>query len=687
MIRLFTICLIVASLFTFCTSEKSKSQYIDVLRSNPEEGQRTIQTAVRLNPSEQIRYTLNLPDSGAYFIWVNAQSEGAQDALLDIALVGSEINTGTQIGPFNQDASWTNRRKFDTRALIYVNKPGENTIVLKNHTAAVQVNHLVLTTSAVHFADASGFQPIELGTKPDQNEFDIVVYGATPGGIMAAMQASRLGKSVIILEKSGHVGGHMINGVCTDEGMHVHDAARASLGEEFFSRIQNAHNHPQYVKYDKHHQTWEPHAAERLFVQMLNEENVAVRLDQRISEVHKNGTSINAVTLQSGSLVSGKVFIDASYEGDMMAKSGVTWVYGRESRDKYGESLAGIRYDGFELELKGTVFDDDGNLLFPLQGWVHDYEEGAADESVQTHSIEAITTHVPGNMRMFPKPATYDPANYQLFLRHINNFAVNYAKNGKKPYLNKRDLVWLGKVPNGKYIMNDRQRAIGPNGMSTGSKSLYFDYPKADYDEQQRIYRDEIEYFMGLMYFLQNDPEVPSEVRADFREMGLCYDEYVDNNNLPYAMYVRENKRVVGSHIFTQHDVEENITKEDAIALGSHKMDSHTVRHLAKDSTTYVDEGRYFTKQLKSPYQISLRTVTPKREECDNLLMSYCLSASHVAHSTLRTIVSNLAIGQSTGIIAAMAVEKQEPVQGLDIKELQENLVKNGVNLDLPPVE
>jgi hypothetical protein len=367
-----------------------------------------------------------------------------------------------------------------------------------------------------------------------------------------------------------------------------------------------------------------------------------------------------------------------------MVRSGVSWTYGREAKNKFDEPLAGIRFDEFVLEVEDGVLDENGELLYPLQGWVSDFQEGDSSYAVQTHSIEAIVTNVPENKRPFPKPDNYDQQRYELYLRHIFKFSENYALNGKKPYLNIRDFVWLGKVPNGKRIMNDRQRSRGPNGLSTGSKALYFDYPTADYMEQEEIYQDEINHFLGLMYFLQNDPRVPDSVKINFRKIGLCYDEFVDNNNLPHAMYVRENKRVIGSYMLNQHDVDKNTAKPDAVALGSHKMDSHTVRHLALDSSAYIDEGRYFTKQLESPYQIPLSTVTPKEEECDNLLMSYCLSASHVAHSSLRTIVSNLSIGQATGVIAAFAIKNNSSVQSLDIERLQKEIRNSGLVIDLP---
>jgi hypothetical protein len=502
----------------------------------------------------------------------------------------------------------------------------------------------------------------------ERHTADVVIYGATASGVIAAVTAAREGKSVVLLDPARHVGGMVTGGLgATDTGKRT---AIGGYPREFFDRIREHYaktygpTSPQLkASSDGFH--FEPHVAAVTFAAMLREAKVEPRLDQPLATVVKDGARIVALRTAGGDEFAGKVFIDASYEGDLMAKVGVKYHVGREAREQYVEALAGVQAHSpaHQWPVKVNALDAAGKPL-PFVGSGSLEPAGAGDRKVQAYNFRLCMTRMPANRVPWPKPANYDPARYELLARYLE----------AKPGLKFGNLCNPVPMPNGKTDTNNN----GP--FSTDHIGANFDYPEGDAATRRRIWQDHADYTQGFFYFLAHDPRVPAALQAEANTWGLAKDEFTDTAHWPPQLYVRESRRMIGAYVMTQADFTGNRIKPDAVGLGSYNSDSHHVQRVALADGSALNEGD-FQVPVK-PYAIPYRSLTPKAEECNNLLVPVCCSASHVAYGTIRMEPVYMILGQASGVAAAMACDGDGTVQRVAVERLQAKLKEQKAELD-----
>nr|WP_300090362.1 FAD-dependent oxidoreductase [Sedimentibacter sp.] len=496
--------------------------------------------------------------------------------------------------------------------------------------------------------------------------YDVVVYGGTASGIMAAVSASREGKDVALIEQTSHLGGMVSGGLSyTDHG---NIKVIGGMTKEFFE-LAGRH----YSK--KISWFYEPHVAELIFKNMLQEENIHVYFNSLLKEkdgVKKDGPSILSIEMLDGALFYGQNFIDSTYEGDLMAKSNVSYTVGRESNDVYQESFAGVLpplgRNNFYYNLK--ALDKNGNLYEEISTSLPG-PAGRGDNLVQSYNYRLCLTNNAGNQIPFSKPDNYRRERYLLVAAW-----VNFLKESEGRSIKFSDIIFFGPLPNDKYDINNS----GP--FSTDYIGGSYLYPEADYQQREKIKNEHREYIQGLLYFVANDEAVPAELRVDAKKWGYAGDEFVDNDYWPYQLYIREARRMVGDFVMAEKDVRREKLKDDAIGMGSYNIDSHNVqRYLTLDG--YVqNEGEL---QIPvTPYQIPYRVMMPKISEADNLIVTVCVSASHIAYSSLRMEPQYMIMGEAAGIAASMAIDKNTAVQHVDTEMLKKILLDNGAILEVP---
>ena len=502
-----------------------------------------------------------------------------------------------------------------------------------------------------------------------QNAYDLVVYGGTAGGAITAVSGARMGLKVALLEPRQHIGGMVSGGLSrTDVGR------REVIGGyslEFYWRAGNAYNMAQHLQ----EIAWlpEPHVAEAIFREMLRQAGVTVLFHRRLREkdgVRKTGARLEAITMENGEVYTARVFADCTYEGDLMAQSGVNFTWGRESGAQYGEWLAGVRGETpkhqFLVDL--SPYGAGGKLLPEISAEPAG-EPGAADRKVQAYNFRMILSHDDANQVPYPKPAAYDAARYDLFARLLD---AMLQKQGRASRLG--EVISISPIPNHKADMNNN----GP--FSTDYIGRSWEYPNASYARRAEIWRDHEEYTKGFFWFLAHDPRVPAELQKEANEWGLAKDEFTDNQNFPNQLYVREARRMVGEYCMIQKDIQTELTKPDAIGMGSYNSDSHNVQRIVNKEGFVRNEGDM--QVGVTPYQIPYRILTPKRSEAENLLVPVCFSASHVAYSTLRMEPQYMILGQAAGVAASMAIRRGVAVQEIDTAALRRTLVAHGAIID-----
>ena len=507
-----------------------------------------------------------------------------------------------------------------------------------------------------------------------QDRFDVVVYGGTSGGIAAALQTRRMGKSVMLIEPGRHLGGLTSGGLgATDIG---NKAAIGGISREFYRRVAKHYSRPEAWKWEKPQQyqsgrqrsgeeemwTFEPHVAEQIYRGMLEEAGATVVLGERLDL--KKGVAlaegrITAITMESGNKFTGRMFIDATYEGDLLAKAGVAYHVGREANSVYGETLNGVQplLKKHQFHVKVDPYKTPGDPASGLLPGVHGEDpgqQGAGDKRVQAYNFRMCLTDVPQNRLPFPKPAGYDPLRYELALRTI--LAGQWDGLGNP------------------IMMPNRKTDTNNNGaFSSDNIGMNYDYPDGDYATRDRIFQDHVTYQQGWCWFLANDPRVPEKIRDQVGRWGLATDEFVDHGNWPHQMYVREARRMIGEYVMTQHNCQGREVASDSVGLAAYTMDSHNVQR-------YVHEGRVVNEgdvQVGgfSPYAISYRSLIPKQSECTNLLVPVCLSATHISYGSIRMEPVFMVLGQSAATAACQAIEAQVPVQRVDYSKLRERLL------------
>lgn len=497
--------------------------------------------------------------------------------------------------------------------------------------------------------------------------FDLVVYGGTAGGVMTAVSGARSGLTVALLEPGRHIGGMVSGGLS-----HTDVGRREVIGGaalEFYWRAGLHYGLPQYLQ----DFAWymEPKVAERILREMLQQANVTVLLERRLREttgVHHRDGIVSSIDMENGESYAAKVFADCTYEGDLMAQAGVSFTWGRESVAQYGESLGGVRQETpkhqFLVDL--SPYGPDGKLLPEISAGPAG-EPGSADRKVQAYNFRLILSHDPANQVAYPKPERYDAAQFELLARLL----------AASPKLNFGDVTSIGPIPNRKADFNNN----GP--YSTDFIGHSWEYPNGSYARRAEILREHEEYTKGFFWFLTHDPRVPATLRKEAGEWGLAADEFTDNHNWPQQLYIREARRMVGEYVMSQRDIQTELTKPDAIAMGSYNSDSHNVQRIVNAAGFVRNEGDM--QVPVKPYQIPYRVLLPKRAEARNLLVPVCFSATHVAYSTLRMEPQYMMMGHAAGVAAAIAIRKGIAVQDVDTAALARTLVSQGAILEYVP--
>jgi hypothetical protein len=505
--------------------------------------------------------------------------------------------------------------------------------------------------------------------------YDVVVYGGTSGGVAAAVQTARMGKSVALVEPGKHLGGLTAGGLGgTDVGRMK---AIGGISREFYCRVKKYYENPKAWKYQqrekyrsRHYRpnrdamySFEPHVAEQIMGDMLHEDKVKVYLQERLdlkNGVKKHGTRIESITTESGLTLKAKRFIDCTYEGDLMAAAGVAYFVGRESNDTYGETLNGVqtrnaKYHQFRDGVDPYV--KPGDPASGLLPGVHPGppgKEGSGDKRVQAYNFRMCLTDVPENRIPFKKPDGYDPMRYELLLRNFE------AGENKIPWL-------VSRMPNRKTDTNNSL------GFSTDNIGMNYQWPDGDYATRERIFNEHLLYQQGLMWTLANHPRVPENIRKEVSRWGVCKDEFTDNDGWPHQLYVREARRMVSDYVMTQHNCQAHRVAEDSVGLGAYGMDSHHTQRYVDEHGNVRNEGDVEVG-VAGPYQIAYRSIVPKAAECTNLLVPICLSASHIAYGSIRMEPVFMVLGQSAATAACMSIDADVHVQKVDIKKLQARL-------------
>jgi FAD dependent oxidoreductase len=483
---------------------------------------------------------------------------------------------------------------------------------------------------------------------------DVIVYGGVPCGIASAICAAREGAHVLLIEPTKHVGGLSTSGINTAESEHMLKWTIGGFADEFYRRLGGCYGTGQPAYY------FESGLAEQEYLAMLREAGVEVRYGAYVDKVTKDGCRITHITLTDGAKLTARVFIDASYEGDLMARAGVKYMVGRESKAEFGEEAAGIRFD--KTPRKARTVDANGNLLPGISAWAKDLKEGDAHRAPMNYNFRLTVARDPALQMPLPEPRHYDPKRFSLL---ANWFRDQAAQN--KP-VKLEDILDLYPQRHGKFELNNKQSAI----FSLGHFGGQFDWPDATYEQRARIYEDHLDYTLGLLHFLATDDSVPANVQREMKKLGLHKGEFPDNGHLPYQLYVREARRMRGVYVMTQQDVQENRRKPDSIGISSHFIDCHHVQRVALNENEFVNEGRIWRRGYA--YQIPYRALTPKAGECTNLLVPGAASFTHVAFCTLRLESVWMIVGHAAGIAAATAAREGGEVQKVNVTALQEKL-------------
>lgn len=531
------------------------------------------------------------------------------------------------------------------------------------------------------------------------NNYDVVIYGGTSAGIAAAIQISRMVKTVVIVEPTNRLGGMTTGGLGqTDIGnKHV----IGGISREFYQNIRKYYANPNNWKWQSKEDymdsgqtrtekkedamwTFEPSAALKVYLQMLASEKVDIiygeRLNRKTGVVKKDGKIIT-IQMENGSKYSGKMFIDATYEGDLMAACGVSYSIGRESNKEYGETLNGVQANKFNRTLKWTLSRNGYNHNFadgvdpyvikgdPNSGLLPYIVEGGrpgidghGDKGIQAYCFRMTLTDHPDNRIPFKKPENYDELNYELLFRNYE--ADNGSEINEMPWIN-------SPMPNRKTDTNNRR------GFSTDFVGQNYNYPEGSYEEREKIVQAHRDYQQGLMWILAYHPRIPKKIRDEVSKWGTCKDEYEKGSDgWQQQLYIREARRMKSDYVMTQKNCEGIDMVEDPIGMGAYGMDSHHVQRFV-DANGYIQNEGNVEAPVANPYPISYRSIIPKKDECENLLVPVCISATHIAFGSIRMEPVFMVLGQSAAVAACQAIDQRRAVQDIDYSLLKEKLLKD----------
>ncbi|MDX1759982.1 MAG: FAD-dependent oxidoreductase [Arenibacter algicola] len=534
----------------------------------------------------------------------------------------------------------------------------------------------------------TGCKESEEETKPIATA-DIIIYGGTSAAISAAVEAKRSGKSVIVVSPDIHLGGLSSGGLgYTDTG---DKSVIGGLAREFYHRVWQHYNTTEAWNWQKKEEygnkgqgtiamdgenrtmwIFEPHVAEKVFEDLVAEEQIRVDRDEWLDR--KNGVemkdgNIVSITTLSGKKYSGKMFLDTTYEGDLMAAAGVSYHVGREGKEVYGEEWNGVQTGvlhhkhWFASDISPYVVPGDPSSgLLPRVSGEDPGEKYSGDDKIQAYCFRMCMTNHPENRIPFPKPDDYDPLNYELLARVF--------ETGRKDWFEKFDAV-----PNHKTDTNNH----GP--LSSDNIGMNYDYPEGSYERRKEIIEEHVNYQKGLLWFVANDPRVPEDIQTEMQKWGLAKDEFTDNGNWPHQIYVREARRMIGEFVMTENELLKRSPTPKPVGMGSYAMDSHNVQRYVKPDGFVQNEGDIGVS-TKGPYSISYETLVPKKEECKNLLVPVCLSSSHIAFGSIRMEPVFMILGQSAAAAAVLAIDENAVVQEVDYDKLRGVLLAKGQILE-----
>jgi hypothetical protein len=503
------------------------------------------------------------------------------------------------------------------------------------------------------------FAGLELKAK---EKYNVIVYGATPAGVITAINLAQKDYNVLIIEPTNYVGGMYAGGLTTSEIMHMIKGCISGMAQEYYIRLGHNTSEGYYRHFTPGMPAYffECKNAEKTYLEWLEAYKSKIDLvyGQRVTGVKKNKAVIESVTIENKNKYAAKYFVDCSYEGDLMKYAGVSYASGRESKNEYNETFAGVRFQPDTIF--ATTVDKSGKRL-PYFKEIKDFREGEANECVAAYNYRCIVTQVKENQVPFTKPTDYSPENFD----HVADFLKRHPNSTLK------DFVAIIKRGNGKTEFNTKQ--IGSNTISIELAGINCAYPLAGYATRDQIRSHYKSYTKGLYYFLTHDERVPNAIRDTMKTYGYAKDEFVKNENFPYYFYIREALRLKGEYILTERDLFENRTKEDAVLLGSHYVDCHSNQKIALSDTSYIKEG-YLWVEMKQPYEIPYRAILPKRLECENLLVPVCVSASHVAFCSVRLESTWMQLGHAAALAIDIASKAKCGLHEVDVKQLQSKL-------------
>ena len=649
-------------------------------------------------------------DAPEIYVPVNQYTANLETMIEECSKIDARVVLCT-LPPIKQNAFFTrhNKKDFDAAGglekLLQDYRTAAQTVAAKRDVPVVDLNELLrqepewLSKDGVHPSPegnsilakhiAKVVAPLlpskaaeSASQTDDQYEADIIVYGATSSGVMAAIQAARLNKSVMLLEPKTHIGGLTTGALgATDIGnkgvigglsrefyrrvaQHYADDAAwtKETREEFFANRSKRTTLKDVSGEDATMWTFEPHVAQAIFAKMLEEAGVSVRLRQTVAEVRKAGSRVTEIETVDYNIYRGKMFIDATYEGDLMAKAGVSYRVGREANAEYDETLNGIRDETPKNQIYDNVDPyivpgDPSSGLIPLIQPGDGGTPGDGDHRVQAYNFRLCFTNVAANRRKLDPPANYDPGVYELAARR----AEKIVEKGIEPELSHFcNPVWM---PNFKTDINNSQ------GISTDFIGANYDYPDADYKTRAKIWAAHEDYVRGFWYFMSTNERIPVGLREQFLEFGPCKDEFPETNGFSPQMYVREARRMKSGYVMTEHNCRSKTIAPDSIAMAAYGMDSHNCQRIVQNGAAR-NEGDVQKHGLR-PYPISYRSIVPQQDECENLLVPVCVSATHIAFGSIRMEPVFMVLGQSSAAAASLAIDQDAAVQELEYEKLR----------------
>lgn len=521
---------------------------------------------------------------------------------------------------------------------------------------------------------------------------DVIVYGGTSGAVTTAVQVAKMGRSVMIVCPDKHLGGLSSSGLgFTDTG---NKSVIGGLSREFYQRLYQHYQEPEAWRWQQKDEygnvgqgtpaidganrtmwIFEPHAAEQVFEDFIKDHQIEVVRDEwldRDNGVQMEDGKIVSITTLSGKTYAAKIFVDATYEGDLMAAAGVNYHVGREANSVYNEEWNGIQvrvlHHGHHFADRQIspykVPGDPSSGVLPRISTEDPGVKGEGDHKVQAYCFRTCLTKHEPNRIPFEKPEGYDSTQYELLVRIFDS--------GWRETFRKFD-----PIPNLKTDVNNH----GP--MSSDNIGMNYDYPEASYERRKEIIKEHETYQRGFYYFIANDPRIPEEVQNEMKQWGLSKDEFADNGHWPHQIYVREARRMIGDFVMTENEIQGKAPVNRSIGMGSYTMDSHNIqRYITPEG--YVQNEGDIGVHPKQPYQIDLGSIMPKKAECRNLLVPVAVSSSHIAFGSIRMEPVFMILGQSAGTLAAMAIEKEVEVHDIGYPEIQSKLLEDGQILENP---